>query len=119
MAGKWRPGCGQIEQIGSSLSSFEENPEELDGINDQFRVLKGISAGLSQPDEAAFSGVRNRKRGHEIGVVRFPINFCPMQKVQRTLNHAPFQPYTFDCVMGPSDGHFVEIPANPLSWHVV
>jgi hypothetical protein len=109
------------ERFESLVSSFDERPEELESANDQKIVPIPILVCLSQPDEPAFRRVRHRKPCNPpvalgLGAVRIPMNFCPMDKVQRTLNDTRSEPVTDDCVMSRADAHFMEIPANLLAW---
>jgi hypothetical protein len=62
------------------LSSFEESSEDIEGENGKMIAPRVIVARLSQPDETAFSRIRNSKRGRhkpavQILVVRFSIKF--------------------------------------------
>jgi hypothetical protein len=90
--------------LGSLLLSLEENPEELDRIDEQIISPTISLAGLSDPDEAALTRIRTSKRGRvrsvkQIVVVRSPINFRPILPVKRTLDHPRFQVGTFNGVM--------------------
>jgi hypothetical protein len=102
------------------LTRHSESPENLECGHFQATVIKDVSrVSLSQPDEAAFSRIRNSKRGRhravfEILVVCFPINLSPDLTVERTLKHQRFRQAHFDCAMSRADALFAEIPADPL-----
>jgi hypothetical protein len=46
------------------------------------------------------------------------IHFCPILTVHGTLDDPRLQPCTYDCVISRGYAHFMEIPANPLTWRV-
>jgi hypothetical protein len=113
----------KLERLRNRVSSFDESPEDLEGLNSQnsrpSRIFSVILAYLSQPDETGFSRVRNSKPGRCSSPKSLPLSHESLLSVSdqpvRTLNHARFQVATVDCVMSRADAQFAEIPPNSLA----